>query len=66
MTLWLVRAGRYGEQEQGALNYNVVAIGWNELPSLSNIKEKEQLEALYSKIYPNETNSRRSASHPAP
>lgn len=55
MALWLVRAGRYGEQEQGALNYNVVTIGWNELPSLSNIREKEQLEDLYSKTYPNET-----------
>ncbi|MCE9651848.1 MAG: restriction endonuclease [Nitrosarchaeum sp.] len=54
MTLWLVRAGRYGEQEQGALNHNLVAIGWDELPSLSGIKEKEDLEELYSKTYPNE------------
>jgi predicted Mrr-cat superfamily restriction endonuclease len=27
MSLWLVRAGRHGEQEQGALEHSVVTIG---------------------------------------
>jgi restriction system protein len=31
MTLWVVRAGRHGEQEQTAIDYNLVTIGWNEL-----------------------------------
>lgn len=54
MTLWLVRAGKHGDQEQGAYNNKVVTIGWNELPDLSNIKSEEQLEELYSRIYPEE------------
>lgn len=51
MSLWLVRAGRHGEQEQGALDNNVVTIGWD-LPDLSNIKTKEELAELYSRIFP--------------
>ena len=52
MSLWLVRAGRYGEQEQGALENGVVTIGWNEFPDLSKIKTKEELAKLYAKVYP--------------
>jgi restriction system protein len=52
MSLWLVRAGRYGEQEQGALENGVVTIGWNELSDLSKIKTKEELAELYAKVYP--------------
>lgn len=51
MSLWLVRAGRYGEQEQGALENGVVTIGWNEFPDLSKIKTKEELAKLYAKVY---------------
>ena len=52
MTLWLVRAGRRGEQERGALDHEVVTIGWNELPDLSNIKTRDELKERYSQIYP--------------
>lgn len=52
MTLWMVRAGEHGDQEQGAYDNNIVTIGWNELPDLSNMKDKQQLEELYMKIYP--------------
>jgi len=47
MTLWLVRAGRHGEQEQGAIDNAVVTIGWNKLPDLSNISDKTSLEKLF-------------------
>ena len=47
MTFWLVRAGKHGEQEDGILENNVVAIGWNALPDLSNITTKEELEKIY-------------------
>ena len=53
MTLWLVRAGAHGDQEQGAYSNNIVTIGWNELPDLSNIHDKSSLEQLYMKTYPN-------------
>ena len=52
MSLWLVRAGRHGEQEQGALENNVVTIGWNEFSDLSHIKTRDELSELYSRINP--------------
>ena len=52
MSLWLVRAGRHGEQEQGALDSSVVTIGWNELPDLSGMKTKSELTRLYMQIHP--------------
>lgn len=55
MSLWMVRAGKHGEQEQGALDNNVATIGWNELPDLSNLKNREQLIKLYYKAHPNAT-----------
>jgi len=54
MALWMVRAGRYGEQENTVIENNVVAIGWEEMPDLSKIKSKDELRNLYSKVYPNE------------
>lgn len=52
MTLWMVRAGRHGEQESVALEKKVVTIGWKEMPSLASIKSKEQLKELYEQTYP--------------
>ena len=52
MSLWLVRAGRHGEQEQGALENNIVTIGWNELPDLSNVKSRKELTELYIRVHP--------------
>lgn len=52
MSLWLVRAGKHGEQENGALKHKVVTIAWNELSDLSNIKNKDELARLYAKTYP--------------
>jgi len=47
MAVWLVRAGRRGEQEQIALDNNLVTIRWNELPDLSDIQSRESLVDLY-------------------
>jgi restriction system protein len=55
MALWMVRAGRNGEQEEGALEHGVVSIGWNELPDLSSIRSRDELRALYEEYYPTET-----------
>jgi restriction system protein len=48
----MVRAGKYGEQEDAALKEGVVTIGWKDLPDLSGVKSKEELEKLYLKTYP--------------
>jgi len=39
MSLWMVRAGKYGEQEHSAFEHGVAVIGWNDLPDLSNIRD---------------------------
>ncbi len=53
MALWLVRAGKHGEQEPGALEKNVISIGWNEFGDLSGIKSKKELTKLYLEKHPN-------------
>jgi restriction system protein len=52
MSLWMVRAGKYGEQEATLIENNIVAIGWNKLPDLFNIKSKENLKTIYKNTYP--------------
>ena len=54
MTLWLVRAGKNGEQEESALEHNLVTIGWSELQNLSTINSKEALRERFEDIYPGE------------
>ncbi|MEW4275374.1 restriction endonuclease [Priestia megaterium] len=52
--IWVVRAGRYGEQEQAALENNIVTIGWSELGDVSKLQNKEELIKLFELTYPNE------------
>lgn len=52
MTLWLIRAGSKGEQEQIALDKGVAAIGWNEISDLSKFKNKEELVKLCESAFP--------------
>ena len=52
LTVWLVRAGKFGEREDIALNNNLAAIGWVEMPDMSNIKSRDELRDLYQKTYP--------------
>jgi len=44
MALWMVRAGKEGDQEATAIEKNVIAIGWRQLGDLSGAKSKEDLE----------------------
>ena len=52
MTLWMVRAGKHGQQEQTTLDQNVITIGWNDLPDLNDFETKDELEAAYMELYP--------------
>jgi len=54
MTVWLVRAGKYGEREDFALAHNVAAIGWDELSDLSVLKTRKMLASLLQQTYPAE------------
>ena len=40
MALWVVRAGKYGEWENFALENNVVVVRWEEVPDLSEIGDR--------------------------
>jgi restriction system protein len=52
VTLWMVRAGRYGEGEHDALAVGVVGIGWPELGDLSKIGTSEEIRARLNSTYP--------------
>lgn len=52
MSVWLVRAGKHGEREEIALNNDIAAIGWEDMPDMSSIKSKDALKELYLKTYP--------------
>ncbi len=55
MALWVVRAGRYGDQEETALEERVVCHGWNELPDYSSIASRDALRKVYEQTYPLES-----------
>jgi restriction system protein len=52
MALWLVRAGRHGEQEEYALGNGVVVIGWDRLGDLGAIESPGELRAALVAAYP--------------
>lgn len=59
MTVWLVRAGKAGEQEDAALEHGVVTIAWDELPDLSQATTREDVDRLYQQANPNAADGRR-------
>lgn len=54
MTLWLVRAGRFGEREQFAIEKNLAVIGWEDLPDLSKLGDRSELTDLLAYTYPDQ------------
>ena len=55
MTLWVVRAGKYGEREQLALTDGLVVIGWQELSDLSPVSgDRKALAQLLRDTYPDD------------
>lgn len=54
MALWIVRAGKNGEQESDIEEKEVCAIGWNNLPELTNISSKTELNTIFLKYYKND------------
>jgi len=54
MSLWLVRAGRYGEHEKQFFDKNRIYLTWDGLESydLSKIKEYEEIKPILRKAYP--------------
>ncbi len=52
MAIWLVRAGKRGQNQDFALNSNRVVIGWDETPDLSSLNTREAMESSCAKAYP--------------
>jgi len=57
MAVWVVRAGKNGEQEKFALENDVVVVNWPELRDLKGLPDKVALESLYRETYPRKTNN---------
>jgi restriction system protein len=55
MALWVVRAGKYGDQEETAVKQHLVCHGWNELPDYSAYRTRDELGKLYRETYPGES-----------
>lgn len=54
MSLWVVRAGGHGEQEQFAIDNNLVVIGWDEVSNLNDVTSRDQLTGVVHHTYPDE------------
>jgi len=54
MSVWLVRAGKNGEQENFALDKGLAVVRWDELPDLAKIDSREKLSELMQQSYPDE------------
>ncbi|MHB9036589.1 MAG: restriction endonuclease [Armatimonadota bacterium] len=58
MTVWLVRAGKNGENESLALEQGLSVIGWSDIPDMSGIATREELETLCRERYPDAPQNR--------
>jgi restriction system protein len=52
MTVWLTRAGRYGERETLALEQGLSVIGWEEVPDLACATSRSAVEEIVRATYP--------------
>ncbi len=52
MAVWLVRAGRDGQDENIALEKHCVIIGFHKIPDMSHVTSKEKMAEEVSKAYP--------------
>jgi restriction system protein len=55
MALWLVRAGRNGEQEDLALDEGLAVIGWGQIPDLAGTGSSAELKTMYTELNPDQS-----------
>jgi hypothetical protein len=56
MHYWMIRAGEGGKYFDEFIKNDIVAIGWHNINDLSKVTSKSQLETIYKKNYPKESN----------
>ncbi len=54
MTMWMVRAGKAGENEKLALENKAAIVGWDEMPDLSSCATREALREMLRTAYPDQ------------
>ncbi len=52
MAVWLIRAGKYGQDEAAALEKGVAIIGWQEMPNVSNVQSYEEMKEKHQEFFP--------------
>lgn len=52
MTAWIIRAGRYGEREQWAIQNGVAGVGWHEVPALTHADTRDKVRDLVDSAFP--------------
>lgn len=55
MHYWMIRAGEGGKFFDEFIKYDIVAIGWDKIKNLKNIKSRNMVEAIYKKAYPRDS-----------
>lgn len=54
MTVWMVRAGAHGEQENLALQKGLAVIGWDQVPDLSKVQSRDEVLAVLTEACPDD------------
>lgn len=57
MALWVVRAGKYGEQEEFAMTRNYAVIDWPELGDIARFQDEKELRVGVANAYPDKEKS---------
>jgi predicted Mrr-cat superfamily restriction endonuclease len=52
VAVWTVKGGRHGEREERCLEHGVVGGGWEQIPDLSNLDNRDALNALCEQAAP--------------
>lgn len=52
MAVWLIRAGKYGEDENAALEKGLAIIGWKNMLSVDSVKSYEEMKQRHVEAYP--------------
>jgi len=55
MAVWLIRAGRFGDDESAALEKGLAIIGWESVSAISGINSYGEMKELLAKHYPDKS-----------
>lgn len=55
MSVWLVRSGKFGDKEALALESGLAVIGFQDVPNLGNVKEREDIMQMLRELNPKDS-----------